>query len=131
VANRASRIQGGAPYQLRQAPLFRCCVHQRPRVRRGLLLIRACRELKGVGRKAGPFPLERSMNTVTMKALRDFLYAGKRIKRGQVFQARGSMRAGSDAYILKAIGHAEPYSPPPSPTPAPVVRQSYQTRVMV
>lgn len=40
---------------------------------------------------------------VSMKARRGFVYAGKRLRAGDQFQARGE----SDARILAGVGHAE------------------------
>jgi hypothetical protein len=65
--------------------------------------------------------------TVSMKALKSFVYAGKRLHRGDEFQARGRLgRPGSDATVLQAIGNAAP-APAPRIIPTPV----YATRAMV
>jgi hypothetical protein len=57
--------------------------------------------------------------TVPMKARRSFPYAGKRLKAGDEFQARGE----SDARVLAAIGHAERVVAAPAAA-------SYSTRMM-
>jgi hypothetical protein len=45
--------------------------------------------------------------TVRMKALKSFVYAGKRLKTGDEFDARGKLgRPGSDATVLAAICNA-------------------------
>lgn len=58
---------------------------------------------------------------IPMKARRNFPYAGKRLKAGEEFQARGE----SDARVLAAIGHAERVT-----VVAPVAAPTYSTRVM-
>lgn len=65
--------------------------------------------------------------TVQMKALRPFVYAGKRLKVGEVFAAAGSMRPGSQPALLKAIGNAERYETTNVAAP---VAAAYQTRAM-
>jgi hypothetical protein len=60
---------------------------------------------------------------VQMKALKSFVCAGKRIKAGDVFTAPGTLRPGSEAMTLKAIGFAEEYREPVTPP-------AYLTRVM-
>ena len=61
--------------------------------------------------------------TITMKACRPFTYAGRRLKVGAIFEARGQ----SDAKVLAAVGHAQFHTEPPVVA---VPRQQYQTRVM-
>jgi hypothetical protein len=65
--------------------------------------------------------------TVSMKALRSFVYAGQRLQSGQEFQAR----TGRDAKLLAAIGHAQAFTAPP-PTGVPYmtrdVAEAPQTR---
>ncbi len=62
--------------------------------------------------------------SIPLKARRDFPYAGKRVKKGQDFDARSA----SDARLLKAIGHAEdPYD---APLPNWTLPAQYKTRVM-
>ncbi|MES2634030.1 MAG: hypothetical protein V4669_13735 [Pseudomonadota bacterium] len=52
--------------------------------------------------------------TVPMKALKSFPYAGKRLKVGQVFEARGRIGApGTDAHTLAAIGSAVAHTSAP------------------
>lgn len=64
--------------------------------------------------------------TIPMKARRNFPYAGKRLKAGEEFQARGE----SDARVLAAIGHAERVTVvAPAPT-APPPAAAYSTRMM-
>lgn len=64
---------------------------------------------------------------VKMKALRDFPYAGKRLKKGDEFDCRGE----SDAKTLSAVGFAQRHVPvvvvaaPVTPT------ISYATRALV
>ncbi len=67
--------------------------------------------------------------TVSMKARRAFPYAGKRLKAGQEFQARGE----SDARVLSAIGHAERVVAPVivAPAPRPPAGGTYRTRAIV
>lgn len=70
--------------------------------------------------------------TVRMIALKSFPYAGRRVKKGAEFDARGRLNApGSDATVLQAIRHAKP-----KPAEAPRAmearpQRTYQTRVMV
>lgn len=56
--------------------------------------------------------------SIPLKARRDFVYAGRRLKAGQDFDAKSN----SDARLLKAIGHAEDRQ-----AAAP---QTYRTRMM-
>lgn len=64
--------------------------------------------------------------TVHMKALKGLVYAGRRLRVGELFEARGE----SDARVLKAIGSAAV-----APTPVAVVFKeapaTYRTRAMV
>ena len=46
-----------------------------------------------------------------MISLQDHLYGGKRLKSGDKFEVRGQ----SDARLLKALGRAIDYTPPPEP----------------
>jgi hypothetical protein len=62
--------------------------------------------------------------TVPMKARRSFPYAGKRLKAGDEFQARGE----SDARVLAAIGHAERVIA--APAAPPIAATGYSTRMM-
>lgn len=62
--------------------------------------------------------------TIPMTALRDFPYAGKRLKKGQDFNARGQ----SDARLLKAIGHAREAAP--AQVQPPVASGTYNTRML-
>lgn len=67
--------------------------------------------------------------TVSMKARQAFPYAGKRLKAGQEFQARGE----SDARVLAAIGHAERVVAPAivAPAPRPPAGGTYRTRAII
>lgn len=63
--------------------------------------------------------------TVRMKALRSFVYAGKRLKPGEEFDCRGQLgRPGSDATVLAAIRHAA------AAGPAEIAPTTYSTRMM-
>jgi hypothetical protein len=68
---------------------------------------------------AGSFPKETSMTKIALTALKAFPYAGKRLKAGQEFMARGV----SDARVLIAIKNADfapamQHDPEPEPLSA-------------
>lgn len=64
--------------------------------------------------------------SIPMTAKRSFVYAGKRVAKGQEFNARGV----SDARVLSAVGHAVESQASAIPAAAAPLRGQYQTRVM-
>lgn len=68
------------------------------------------------------------MPKIPMTAIKDQVYAGRRIKAGAEFEVSGQ----SDARLLKALGRAKDRAPV-APTPVPVVstpRSTYSTRML-